>query len=343
MNDTTLRAIEKAKEASDGGRSVLLFMQLACIVIFMAAWHEYPGGWTDSRLRTAQAAVWALDCDSVSHTEFTPPKGKIAEPENIIHDECHTLAEEAVTNQQLPQREGDSTISDGSPFTKDEENRARQFIVNKKYSPSQARKYLEDLENSFVDRTVIVSVPFLGITLDVNDLGLLGACAFALFLTWLGLTIRREAENVALLFEQASDSDIGEIYRLLSMAQVFSIPPKKMDGANWLRRWSRAFSRWLWKLPDYLLLLAPFGVESFVVYIDRKTFIKGWTVDPHGATVEYAWEIGFLCMLTVLTIVCVHGSVRVNKQWNEASKRIESLNRRKESQANLFANFYWTV
>jgi len=62
MDPITLKALELAKESSDRARAVLLIMQVTCIVVFMAAWREARFGWTSTRLRTAQAAVWYLNC-----------------------------------------------------------------------------------------------------------------------------------------------------------------------------------------------------------------------------------------------------------------------------------------
>src|SRR5712664_3887537 len=94
MDDLTLKELEKTKEASDRGRWVLLVMQVACIVVFMAAWHEVPESWTYARLRTARVAVWYLDCSSQGHPEIASEKQSTAELEKSKHDNCHFTEED---------------------------------------------------------------------------------------------------------------------------------------------------------------------------------------------------------------------------------------------------------
>ena len=75
MDKTTFKGVKLTKEASDRGRRVLLVLQITCIVVFMAAWHEMPKSvWTYARLRTAQASVWFLDCSAEQHPELVQAK-----------------------------------------------------------------------------------------------------------------------------------------------------------------------------------------------------------------------------------------------------------------------------
>jgi hypothetical protein len=57
MDSLTIREIEATTDASNRARWVLTVTQIACIVIFMASWHEMPWGWTFGRTRTPKAAV----------------------------------------------------------------------------------------------------------------------------------------------------------------------------------------------------------------------------------------------------------------------------------------------
>lgn len=241
MDDLTAKKLEQAKESSDRARWVLLVMEIACVVVFMAAWHEWPTGWTSARIRTAQAAAWYLDCQPNGHSE--PVSRGSSFDTDQTRDECQI------------ERDGNKT-----PFTADEITRAKAFLLIKDFSPVQARKNLEDLEASLIARTMTVTVPFLGITLDINDLGFLGGTTFVILLMWLLYSLRREAENLEILFAPASGEDLHAIYQVLSMTQLLTIPPRT-------KRKERRIEEYAWNLvwdfPAKLLFLMPLGVQFF--------------------------------------------------------------------------------
>lgn len=322
MDDLTLKALERTKEASDRGRWVLLVMQVACIVVFMAAWHEVPGSWTYARLRTAQIAVWFLDCSSQEHPEMTSESQFRNELEKIKHDNCHFTADDASSQPKSSYNDSNCKRTQQNPLCADtsEITNAKKFLARRGFSPVQARKYLENLEASFVERTMNVTVPFLGITLDANDLGLLGGITFLLLLTWLLYSLRREEENVAMLFDKTrtKDEDLLPNYQLLSMTQVFTIPKKIRAKRNRL-------AEILWANLGKVLFIMPLVVQCFVVWYDGITLPIGKELNPKGANAEFDWEIGLLVGVFVLTALCLRGSAAVGRQWKDAYNRIELL------------------
>jgi hypothetical protein len=322
MDDLTLKALEKTKDASDRGRWVLLAMQLACIVVFMAAWHEVPDSWTYARLKTARAAVWFLDCGPQEHPELSSTELK-AELNKNQHDWCHFTQDSSPQPPPpaLTQYNSQCKKTNPGPFCDYEIERAKIFIARRGLTPTQARKYLESLEASFVERTMNVTVPFLGITLDTNDLGLLGGITFFLLLSWLLYSLRREEENVAMLFASTRDEDLLPIYQLLSMAQVFTIPIKIRAKRNRL-------PEILWKSLGKLLFISPLGVLCYVLWYDWKTLPLAETLNPERASSEFWSEVGFLALVFLLTFLCLRGSSAVGREWRNAYNRVQAQQKR---------------
>jgi hypothetical protein len=322
MDELIFKEIESAKQASDRGRQVLLVIQITCIVIFVAAWHEIPNGWTHARLRTAQAAVWFLDCQTRDHPESPSAAQGVPEPPECKHecdskkrhDECHYIVDNSLTDPEP----GGCKRTEQEPFCPDEVKTAQKFLTLARLTPGQARKRLETLQNSFIEHTVTVAVPFFGITLDVNDLGILGGITFLLVLTWLLFSLRREAENIGLLFATAEERDLPGMYRLLDMSQVLSVPPRKQLKRN------RIF-KFMWLCLERILFFPPLLLQGFVVWNDYNTLPRAQVLNPELARTEFGWEVGLLIALSAITFVCLAKAMEVSEHWEHAHERLEKL------------------
>lgn len=312
MNELTLKQIEAAKQSSDRGRQVLLVIQITCIVIFVAAWHEIGDGWIHIRLRTAQAAVWYLDCSADQHPEEGAGNSSAIGTPKDKHDECHYLVEQS---QATVAAFGCQNTQE-KPFCTDEVDRAKRLIARLRLSPVEARQLLDNLRKSFIDHTITVAVPFFGVTLDVNDLGLLGGITFLLVLIWLLFSVRREAENVGAVFRNKTGEELSGIYHLLDMAQVLTVPPRKKLKRNWL-------VRWFWICLERILFFPPLLVQFFVVWDDYRTLPRAQALNPSLARSEVWWEIGLLIAVFVVTLLCLVKARDVSSCWEDAHKRLE--------------------
>jgi len=312
MNELTFKKIEAAKQASDRGRQVLLVIQITCIVIFVAAWHEIGDGWTHVRLRTAQAAAWYLDCSADQHPESSAVNAQSIGTAKDKHDECHYLVEQSQTALDILgcQRTAEK------PFCPDELNRAKSLIALARLSPLEARQRLESLQKSFIEHTITVSVPFFGVTLDVNDIGLLGGITFLLVLIWLLFSLKREAENVGAVFRGKTGEELSGVYQLLDMAQVLTIPPRRKLKRNWL-------VRWFWICLERILFFPPLIVQCFVVWDDYRTLPRAQVLNPELAQSEFWWETGLLIAVFIVTLLCLVKAKDVSSEWEEAHKRLE--------------------
>lgn len=293
MSPETLKAIDATQGSSDRARWVLLTLQVTCIVIFMALWHETPFAWTYSRLQTAQAAVWLLDCGT-NHPENADSAAAGSQDK---HPECHYID----TNGKPLDR----------PFSADEIRRAQRFLAEWRLPPEQAREQLKELQESMVNRAMNVSVPFLGITLDVNDLGLLGGASFLLLLVWFYYSLQREERNVAALFQATRDEDLSDVYELLAMTQVLTIPPR--PAASPSRFWG--------KLPA-LLFWMPSLVQILVLLNDAETLYRSIVVGRWFGVTEFAASLLFLLAMVWTTSQCAAKSGEVFDHWQGAFRRL---------------------
>jgi hypothetical protein len=305
MDELIVKEIEATKEASDRARGVLLVTQIACIVIFMAGWHELPWGWTFTRMHTLQAAVWVLDCVDQKHVALGTETAKTKD-----YDQCHFL--------DVP----DSKTTALQPFTPDEIDRARTYLKAGRLTSAEAKKALEAVHASVSDRIMNVSVPFLGITLDINDLGILGGITFTLLLVWFDLSLRREQQNLAFTFKTKSSEDLESAYKLLSMTQVLTITPETKVGENRIRRsWCQFVER--------ALICTPLLVQLFVVGVDYGTSGFARLLNPGFARAQVSMESGLLAIVLLLTIWCGLKAKAIDREWEGAYKRLAQHTRTK--------------
>ena len=294
MDAVTVRALELAKESSDRARSVLLFLQVACIIIFMATWHETKFNWTVARLRTAQAAAFYLDCLDHAH-----PEGSAPSDADFSHDNCHLLS----------QPDGKSVYA-GIDF-----DDVVRYIRYWKLTPAQARREVQILQQSLVDRSMNVSVPLLGFSFDINDLSLLGGLSLLLLMVWFYFSLRREERNLRILFDGRTTTELKSIYRLASMTQVMTIPP---DPAG-----RHVASRTVLNALVGLLYLLPCLLQAWVLCLD-------WSTLPIGNEVNHSlvpWEFRLGCILCLciagLTWACVSCTVQTDRHWRKARTALD--------------------
>jgi hypothetical protein len=140
---------------------------------------------------------------------------------------------------------------------------------------------LEDLQTNVheytkqrIERVVLVEIPGLGVTFDVNDLGNFCGIAYALILIFLVLALVREHENLVLaLFKVGrlherdgekkgdGESRANYLYHALAMSQVLNSPPT-------LAQWAQpAIKRVLLNV----VLFIPVVVETYIVVTNFMT------------------------------------------------------------------------
>jgi len=178
------------------------------------------------------------------------------------------------------------------------------------HNRSELEQELSQLHKSILENCVLIKIPLLGVSFDVNGLASLSGLAFSVLYFLLYYSMARELKNIKLLFNIHHEHGIDSrsVYQALSMFQVLTIPlsidefisPKNIRVATAvadLRRQSRRLSRLVPMLPMFFPLLAWLTVFTFD--LDTKdvgdatnkalTQFDTWVSVVIGVVTVYAW------------------------------------------------------
>jgi len=151
----------------------------------------------------------------------------------------------------------------------------------------------------FVGRDVVAASPIPGVSIDINDLGLVGGIALVLLMQVVLVCVAREHENVYLSLYKVrliaqregptsahGNSQSNLLYHSMAMGQVLSAPP--------------TLARWVHHGPWHhfrLVFAAPAIVYAWVVYNDYRTVSHGVL---YGVNVKVLLAIETLLALFLL-------------------------------------------
>jgi len=292
MNAEMLEAVRATQEASHRVRWVFLITLSTCILVFMALWRETPFAWSASRLQTARAVSWYLDCVE-THGEHGTDGSEIFS-RSQRHDLCH--------------------YAGPTPLFSDREvERAKRFLQQTKLTPAQARDRMSSLQKLEIEHILNVTVPVLGVSFDINDLGLLGGITFLFLAVWFHFCLVREEENVDALFDRArAAGELPAVYSLLAMTQVLLSPPR-IDGRH-TNFWSR--------LPG-LLVWSPALIQPLTVVNDWATLSLGSAVGRMALSVAIAETLIWFAIL-IMTLEGRKIGRELDRHWDEAFHEIQS-------------------
>ncbi|MBC8031269.1 MAG: hypothetical protein H7Z16_14240 [Pyrinomonadaceae bacterium] len=286
---------DAAKESTDRTRRILLIMVVASILMATACWNSRSGGWVNSRLAMAKAVD-----DILNPNHNIPPSG--------------------IPNATLI-AEGKLPVGQETLY-----KNAQRFIKETGRTPNQAHQSLLWAQKVRVEQTSQIHVPVLGISFDVNDLGLLGGVTFIVLLMWVNYSLWHHSNNLKLAFEYArqleTDKDNPRVlyhtYQNLAMHQVLTIPPRpasvKATNPGARKLWMRKLSKFLYALPLI--------VQAAVVGHD-------WYTSPVGLEVNWAatWIVliagtVFLVFIAALTVTCFIRWKETFKTWKTVADDI---------------------
>lgn len=173
-------------------------------------------------------------------------------------------------------------------------------------------------------------VPFLGISFDVNDLGMLGGVAFVVLLTWVNYSLWHQSHNMRLAFDLAKELDAKDVksgresnrllyytYQNLAMHQVLTIPPMpesmRMEGNDDVSIWLKI---------SKVLYALPLVVQTFVVAHDWSTVDLARPVSESGTLSILVVEHLFWGLTLALTIICFRMWRKTYATWKKFADEI---------------------
>jgi len=175
-------------------------------------------------------------------------------------------------------------------------------------------------DRSRIENSVLIDIPVLGISFDINGLGFISPVAFSIIFFLLYYNLARERKNLVLVFKVADKFEIERIslYQILSMRQVLTVPhsineyfsPSHTQDKEGM--YSKVKDFVLRKLP-ILPLILPVIVWLTIIIHDIYTAWAGNAINQKLTIANYVLSgIGGLVMIC-LFLLCL-------SEWKEISK-----------------------
>jgi len=176
------------------------------------------------------------------------------------------------------------------------------------------QQFYGSLVRSYVENAFVIRVPFFGFAIDANDLGLVGGVAFVVLLVMFRFCVSREVDNLRTSFEEAEQlGQLQEFYKLLSMRQVFTIPP-----SGHIRR--TAFLVWTPKL----FCFAPLAIYLAVCLHDVVTGGIGQILSDAHTRILFVSEWILAVSIAVLTAMAITRLRRLDSEWETCWNKLLS-------------------
>jgi hypothetical protein len=207
------------------------------------------------------------------------------------------------------------------PDNETPKNPAKLFLKDHKLRPSDKigvqllTKEYDDYHKPAIEQVSLLHLPFFGVVIDHNDIGMFGGFTFAVVLLWLRYSLASELGNLKLLFD--TDKSVFKIdpkrcYDLLAMQQVLTVPylPCSPNRHRW---------RWIPKL----LYGIPAVVYTGQIYFDFARAPSGmWRVGEILGTGKM-WllvvsSILLFFIVVAFTVSCIKILRDIDKVWDKA-------------------------
>ena len=274
--------LDTATDASRRTRFITIVLVVASVLLLVSVLNSAPVGWITLRLKALKdpASKYTLEqfpllcaCDPRSQKSEAFCKDKMTKPEfQMINDANEKVARlETALNPQAPQGVaaqgwGAAEPPDAAPAPIARELEAARAKRDEICLEEKKRltTFHDTLLRSAAETKYTVRVPFFGVALDINDVGLLGGFSLWIILIMLRLSLRNQIVSLRVGFKAARASNRERwFYELLAARQVFSFPYLEDVGQRALvaRGWTEAFwkkclnwfSKLLWGWPVSIL------------------------------------------------------------------------------------------
>jgi hypothetical protein len=150
----------------------------------------------------------------------------------------------------------------------------------------------------------LIPIPFFNLTVDVNDLGVMGGIGLIIILILMRYSLSREIKNLNVSFKEACEHNrLCEFYHSLAMRQVLTIPKMKGEEQN----------EFLAILPSYSCKL-PAIIFTFGVIYDLYSFgIFGYS--SKQVFLQLLIETVSLIIIWILSLKCSERLRYINSIW----------------------------
>lgn len=172
-----------------------------------------------------------------------------------------------------------------------------------------------EMMHAYVDSAFLVKVPFFGVTVDVNDLGLLGGIGITLVLAMCTLCLAREVENLDAAFCEAGGlGKKKELYTLLAMRQVFTIPRASI-GSTEQGSLARRRNGLAVLMPRAMYIVPPLVHGAVTLHDAVTAFIGNEVGKVHTQVVLFA-EVFLWGIIIVLSYQAARRQAELDALWD---------------------------
>jgi hypothetical protein len=270
--------ISAAAQATARARGVLILIIVVTVLVFGSFWNSRQGSWISERIRATSAVL------------------------------------------QLPEVRGQVPVDDASTpkpkqLTREQVERAREYLHLRPHLTDRdaSRDMLRKLEEIQTQNVLYIRLPFFGLIVDVNDLGILGGFAFSVLLLWFRFALWHERANLEMTFAEAEKHGNRRFcYEALSMHQVLTVPRRLSEAAP-VSNWSYAVKG---------LFFLPLAVYVTLFVFDCLSFQYGWSISRVNTVVGTALSGIFLLAIASLTFLCFTLSAEIDSIWRRMAEDI---------------------
>lgn len=197
----------------------------------------------------------------------------------------------------------------------------------------EAESYARQLREGYLQTTLLVNLPFFGVSFDLNDLALLSGLTFTLLLIGACYALIREHSAVDTVSEMidAVDASTPEgqlirrrIYQVTAHANVLTIPPpiRGPHNASHGRRQFDRFTDGIFKALGAMLRIFPAVIFTFIYINDRGTTAYGAALSPERLTSLMIASTIFLVLVWVFSGAALLTNWRLETRWKDLSDKI---------------------
>ncbi len=199
-----------------------------------------------------------------------------------------------------------------------------------------SRKEMESVllhfDRARIENALLVRMPILGVTFDVNWLSLVSAATFSILLFLLYYSLSRERKNLFLVFKLAQIRKVDrlEFYQMLSMRQVLNVP-RSIDQFLFKdskelpdNRWDKAV-RWLTNHLARYPLYTPAIAWGLIITHDYRTLDLGRATNESLTNFSFAISVLGGMVMLLLVFLCWAEWSKIIDIWEKESEEIVKI------------------
>jgi len=200
---------------------------------------------------------------------------------------------------------------------------------NSQFNSCDSLLFLSQLlktKDIYYDNTYVIKVDAIGVSIDINDLGVYTSGAYCFLLVVLMYCLSREYFNLKIAFDYAENLDsvsgkanknLRECYNLISMAQLWRVPPESIHDKFFGRFMKRSTAL------SSMLLYIPVINISLIVLNDVWTLPEVWKLSKYDTILSLVLTICFTVVFLYLIKKCRELIIRIKNEWDSKAEMLE--------------------